>query len=139
MRTERGQATVEWTALLLLVALVLVAAGRLAPRADGSELGASLAHAVTHVTPRPQPRPTQPPPPPAPRPTDSPPRSRPGALARRAWFACLVYQRARYSLRHPVSRLPGYTFRYRTALRIGKRCLDPLDLLRQIPALNPIG
>jgi Flp pilus assembly pilin Flp len=139
MRTERGQATVEWTALLLLVALVLAAAGRLAPRADGRELGASLARAVTHVAPRPQPRPTEAPPPPAPRPTDSSPRNRPGALARRAWFACLVYRRVRYSLRHPVSRLPGYTFPYRTALRIAKRCLDPLDLLRQIPALNPIG
>ena len=62
-----------------------------------------------------------------------------GALARKAWFACLVYQRVRYTLRHPVSRLPGYTFRYDAALRIAKRCLNPLDLLREIPSLNPMG
>ena len=48
MRSQRGQATVEWTGLLLLVALVLVAAGHLASRADGRELGTTLAHAVTH-------------------------------------------------------------------------------------------
>ena len=46
---ERGQATVEWTALLLLIALVLVAAGHLASRADGRELGSTLAAAVTHA------------------------------------------------------------------------------------------
>jgi Flp pilus assembly pilin Flp len=140
MRSERGQATVEWTALVLLVALALVAAGRLAPRADGSELGASLAHAVTHVGSRARPDvSSRPRPVPAPRPRDLPPQNRPGALARKAWFACLVYQRVRYSLRHPVSRLPGYTFPYRVALRIAKRCLNPLDLLREIPALNPLG
>src|SRR3954452_8409838 len=133
MRSERGQATVEWTAVVLLVALVLVAAGQLAPRANGRGLGASLAHAVTHagsrsrpdVAPRLRPEP-------APRPTELPPQSRPGALVRKAWFACLVYQRVQYGLRHPVSRIPGYSFPYRTALRIGKRCLNPLDLLRQI-------
>ena len=133
MGSERGQATIEWTGLLLLVALVLVAVGRLAPRADGSELGAALAHAVTHpahTTPRPAP---------PPRPTGLPPQNRPGALARKVWFACLVYQRVRYSIRHPVSRLPGYTFRYGAALRIAKRCLNPLDLLREIPSLNPMG
>jgi hypothetical protein len=135
MRSERGQATIEWTALVLLLALVLVAVGRLAPRADGSELGARLAHAITHVAPGPHHlRPA-----PAPRPPASPPVNRPGALARKAWFACLVYQRVRYSVRHPVSRLPGYTFPYRTALRIAKRCLNPLDLLREIPDLNPLG
>jgi Flp pilus assembly pilin Flp len=139
MGSERGQATIEWTALLLLVALVLVGAGRLAPKADGSELGTSLAHAVTHVSSRPRPElGSRPRPAPAPRPPATP-LKRPGALARKAWFACLVYQRVRYSLRHPVSRLPGYTFRYDVALRIAKRCLNPIDLLREIPALNPFG
>ena len=32
-----------------------------------------------------------------------------GVLWRKAWFACLVYERTRYALRHPESRLPGYT------------------------------
>jgi Flp pilus assembly pilin Flp len=145
MGSERGQATIEWTGLLLLVALVLVAVGRLAPRADGSELGATLAHAVTHPAQatqrpiRPRPRAVRPRPAPPPRPTRLPPQNRPGALARKVWFACLVYQRVRYSIRHPVSRLPGYTFRYGAALRIAKRCLNPLDLLREIPSLNPMG
>ena len=37
-----------------------------------------------------------------------------GALWRRAWFACLVYQRTRYALRHPEISVPGYTLPYGT-------------------------
>jgi hypothetical protein len=139
--SERGQATVEWTGLLLLVALVLVAAGRLAPRADGSELGASLAHAVTHPghaaedTVRLRARATQPRPGPLLRPPADSPLPRPGALVRKAWFACLVYERVRYANRHPESRIPGYTFPYGVALRIANRCLSPVNLLRDVPAL----
>jgi hypothetical protein len=47
MRSERGQASVEWIGLVLLVALVLTALARLAPRADAGDLGAELAHALT--------------------------------------------------------------------------------------------
>lgn len=44
MRCQRGQATVEWTALALLVALALVGLGSLAGRVDGRSFGGFLAH-----------------------------------------------------------------------------------------------
>jgi hypothetical protein len=47
MRSERGQASVEWIALLLLLALGLAALARFAPRADASHLGAELLSTVT--------------------------------------------------------------------------------------------
>jgi hypothetical protein len=46
MRSERGQATVEWTSVVLLVALVLGAAAAIVPVGDGRTLGEALAHAV---------------------------------------------------------------------------------------------
>ena len=46
MRCERGQATVEWTAVVLLVALVLGAALALVPAVDGRSLGSMLAHSI---------------------------------------------------------------------------------------------
>lgn len=46
MYGERGQASVEWTAALLLVASALGAAGRLAQAPDGRSLGGFLAHAI---------------------------------------------------------------------------------------------
>ena len=152
MRSERGQSTVEWTGLLLLVALVLVGASHLASRADGQELGGTLARSVTQVHQE------------AHRPVKSHLESAPprqvvagelgplrraapgvlrragrgaGALWRRAWFACLVYERTRYSLRHPESRLPGYTLPYGVALRMINNCVSPVDLLRDLPALDP--
>src|SRR4051794_30204980 len=145
MSSERGQATVEWTGLVLLVALVLVAAGHLAPTARGTGLGSSLAHAVTHAArtsqgaarahaPAARPRPA-----PRSRPPALPPFRRASALARKAWFGCLVYERIRYTQRHPESGTPGYTFPYGVALRIAKRCLSPLDLLHDLSALNPLG
>ena len=145
MRSQRGQATVEWTGLLLLVALVLVAAGHLASRADGRELGTTLARSVTHpghpaeAAVRARPHPAGPRPAPGSRPQVMPPLRPPGALWRKAWFACLVYERTRYAARHPESRIPGYRFPYGVALRIANRCLSPLDLLRGIPALGPLG
>ena len=152
MRSERGQATVEWTGLLLLVALVLVGASHLASRADGQELGTTLARSVTQVHQQ------------AHGPVESHLESAPprqvlgtfpaplrgqgrgvlrragrgaGALWRKAWFACLVYERTRYSLRHPESRLPGYTLPYGVALRMINNCVSPVDLLRDLPALDP--
>jgi hypothetical protein len=47
MRCERGQASVEWIALLLLMALGLVALARFAPHGDASHLGAELLKGVT--------------------------------------------------------------------------------------------
>lgn len=171
MGSERAQATVEWIGLLLLIALVLVAVGHLASRADGHELGATLAHSVTHPgrpaasgAPVPSRRPAHAPARrrPAPvRPRSAPPPARlrraqqdlardllrragragvrrgAGALWRRAWFACLVYERVRYAIRHPESRRPDYTFPYDVALRIVNGCAVPVDLLGDIPELNP--
>jgi hypothetical protein len=47
MVCERGQATIEWTGLALLVAIVLGTLATLAPRVDGRGLGATVAHAIT--------------------------------------------------------------------------------------------
>jgi hypothetical protein len=47
MCSERGQASVEWVGLVLLLALGLTALARFAPRPDAGALGAELAHALT--------------------------------------------------------------------------------------------
>ena len=47
MRSERGQASVEWIVLVLLLALALAALARFAPRADAGDLGAELASTLT--------------------------------------------------------------------------------------------
>ena len=46
MASETGQATIEWTAVLLLVALVLGAAVAFVPAVDGRSFGSYLAHAI---------------------------------------------------------------------------------------------
>jgi hypothetical protein len=46
MRSERGQASVEWIALVLLLALALAALARFAPRSDAGDLGAELVSMV---------------------------------------------------------------------------------------------
>ncbi len=58
-------------------------------------------------------------------------------LWRRAWFACLVYERTRYAFRHPESRFPGYTLPYGVALRMINSCVSPVDLLSDLPGLDP--
>lgn len=151
MGDERGQATVEWTGLLLLVALALVALGHAASTADGQELGATLAHAVTHPRQR-APQLARPRLEPVSRPVGRMEQGLAvdllrragrgsargaGALWRRAWFACLVYERIRYAMRHPESRRPDYTFPYDVALRIVNGCAVPVDLLRDLPTLDP--
>jgi hypothetical protein len=47
MRSQRGQASVEWIVLVLLLALGLAALARFAPRADAGGLGAGLVRAFT--------------------------------------------------------------------------------------------
>jgi hypothetical protein len=47
MRSERGQASVEWIGLVLLLALGLTALARFTPRADAGTLGAELVHTLT--------------------------------------------------------------------------------------------
>ncbi len=46
MALERGQATIEWTAAVLLVALVLGAVVAVVPATDGRSLGGALAHSI---------------------------------------------------------------------------------------------
>jgi hypothetical protein len=46
MRSERGTATVEWTALVLVVSVSLGAAVAVEPRIDGRSFGASLAQSI---------------------------------------------------------------------------------------------
>jgi hypothetical protein len=47
MDSERGQASVEWVALLLLVALGMGGLIAFAPQVDGRSLGGLLAHRIT--------------------------------------------------------------------------------------------
>ena len=47
MGSESGQATIEWTGLVLLVAIALGALLTLARPVDGRRLGGSVAHAIT--------------------------------------------------------------------------------------------
>jgi hypothetical protein len=160
MSGERGQATVEWIALLLLVALGLAALTRLASSADGRPLATSLVRSVTASARNAQGPHRSRPAPPRSRRTAAlampPSLSRParvqraaglpdlpasvrragrgaGAVWRRAWFACLVYERFRYAVAHPESRLPGYTIPTRVALRMANNCVSPVDLLRSFP------
>src|SRR5438128_5966864 len=46
MPSERGQATVEWTAVVLVVCLALAGLLAVGPRVDGRSLGGLLAHSV---------------------------------------------------------------------------------------------
>jgi hypothetical protein len=188
MRSERGQATVEWVGIVLLVALALAALSHFAPRADGRDLGDAVATSVARPLLRPaahsralahqseQPFPIPPAHPPTerafpippliPRPGASNPRGsapipragqRSGALRirlprartllrtaradaarawRRAWIACLIYERFRYALLHPESRFPGHTIPPSEVLRMVNDCISPLDLVRDWPELT---
>lgn len=160
MSSERGQATVEWIGLLLLVALALAALSHLASKADRRELGATLAHSVAHPAQagaariHPGPIRNRQPQELSALPGPRLPALSPAALAagrdalrragrgagllwRKAWFACLVYERTRYAFRHPESQSPGYTLPYGDALRMINSCLSPVDLLSDIPGLDP--
>src|SRR3954463_7631638 len=46
MAHERGQTTIEWTGLILLVAIVLGGIVAVAPVVDGRALGSSLTHSI---------------------------------------------------------------------------------------------
>jgi hypothetical protein len=46
MASQHGQATIEWTGVVLLVALIFGAAVAFAPAVDGRSLGSSVAHAI---------------------------------------------------------------------------------------------
>ena len=161
MRGERGQATVEWVGILLLVAIALAALAHLAPKADGRDLGKAVVDSVTRPVVRPAraaapsqlpSEPAFPIPPLVPRagervagPGIRLPRARTllrGARAgaghawRRAWIACLIYERFRYALLHPESRFPGHTIPPSEVLRMVNDCISPLDLVRDLPDLT---
>ena len=134
MRSERGQASVEWTGLLLLVALALGALVALAPGVEGRSLGATVAHRIACAaggscgvadSARPA----------------APPLRRParhagiglpaargvaGALVRRAWIACLGYRRYRYERLHPRRLSPLDPIPVREGLEIANACLNPV-------------
>jgi hypothetical protein len=50
MAAQRGQATIEWTGLVLLVALTLAAVAAVIPVVDGRSLGSQLAHSIVCAT-----------------------------------------------------------------------------------------
>jgi hypothetical protein len=219
MSGERGQATVEWIGIVLLVALALAALGRVAPRTESRALGATIAHSVTCAArkgcaerqvvgirsekrngSRPPAREAFTAPPLVPHPDHLQARRglrlpsirslfqwargegrrglaeglrradgdelgeglrraaggelgerlrraggralaerlrRGGGLAwRRAWIACLIYERARYAFLHPESRFPGYTIPPSEVLRMSNDCISPFDLVRDWQALK---
>jgi hypothetical protein len=57
-------------------------------------------------------------------------------LWRRAWFACLVWERVKYSLLHPEARVPGYSFPYDVVLKTVTRCVSPVDVFRDVGQLE---
>ena len=219
MRSERGQATIEWVGIVLLVSLALAALSHFAPKADGKDVGSAVLASVTRPVARsgarPVPRPgtrsaapAQAPgegafaiPPLIPRAGESIPRGggsipraggsiprgdgsiprgggsiprgggsiprgggsipRAGELVadlrmrfprartlllraragvghawRRAWIACLVYERFRYALLHPESRFPGHSIPPTEVLRMMNDCISPLDLVRDWPLMR---
>jgi hypothetical protein len=158
MRGERGQATVEWIGIVLLVAGALATLGHFAPQADGRGLSRAVLHSVAGPAVR---RDIAPPSAPANRAFPIPPlipragqsadlrirlprartlmrRARAGAghAWRRAWIACLVYERFRYALLHPESRFPGHTIPPSEVLRMVNDCISPLDLVRDWPLVR---
>ena len=160
MREERGQASVEWIGLLLLVALALGALTHFAPRADGHDMAATVLKPMKcaarggcgrHETRRSRPvRPSGagvpflvPPTRGLPSLRLRPPREL-GRRARvgftrawqRAWLACLFYERIRYNLLHPESRIPGHRIPTSEILRMLNDCISPVDLVRDWPLLD---
>jgi hypothetical protein len=59
-----------------------------------------------------------------------------GTAWRRAWLACLAYERFRYAFLHPESRFPGHTIPSSELLRIANDCISPVDLVRDWPLLS---
>jgi hypothetical protein len=172
MRGERGQASVEWIGLLLIVALALAALTHFAPRADGRDMAVTVlkpmkcaARGGCGSAARPARRAAKPqakranvpfllPEPRGFAPAElrdlarlvrRPDASR--ALARqarrafvrvwqRAWLACLFYERIRYNLLHPESRIPGHRIPTSEVLRMLNDCVSPVDLVRDWPLLD---
>jgi hypothetical protein len=141
--SEHGQATIEWTGLVLLATLVLGALATLVPRVDGRGLGEAVAHAMTcavrgncaarpppNVADSRRPRPVRPE-----RPAVPVDRAAAafralrgaGEIAKRVWIVCLGYRRHRYELEHP--RAPTEAMPLDEALDIANECLNPFGFL----------
>ena len=159
MKTEGGQAAVEWVGLLLFVSLGLAALLSLAPRVEGRSLGAAVARAITcgaggHCDQRVSGRPWAVAPPARPRraaPPVRPPRAAPPAGVRppvspaRAATAFRVLRGLRAVAAKAWIVCLGYKrFQYerrhpemritgrmpvREALRIANSCLNPADFV----------
>jgi hypothetical protein len=142
MVSEGGQATVEWTGLVLLVALALAALATLVPRVDGRSLGGAVAHAITCsarggcAAERAPPRGAERADVPRSRPRVSAPRAAAAfqalrgvrEVAKRAWIVCLGYRRYVYEREHP--RAPTEAMPLEEALGIANECLNPLGFLK---------
>jgi hypothetical protein len=141
--SEHGQATIEWTGLVLLAAVAMAALTALVPRVDGRGLAESLTHAITCAArggcaarpPPPLARRSAPRPAPPARPAV--PAGRAAAafqalrgvaeVAKRAWIVCLGYRRYRYEIEHP--RMPTEAMPMEEALDIANECVNPLGFL----------
>jgi hypothetical protein len=151
MVSEGGQATIEWTALALLVALVLGAIASVGPRLDGRGLGAAVADAITCAarggcqkgsTALPSDRAAPQPPPARARPSREPAVRSSGSARRAAasralrgagevvkklWLVCLRYRSYRYERDHPLASVEGVPLD--EALDSANECLNPLGFL----------
>jgi hypothetical protein len=143
--SEHGQATIEWTGLVLLAAVAIGALAALVPRVDGRGLGDSVAQAITCAArggcaagPRQRAaeplrrdltRPTRPAVPAARAAAAFRALRGVGEVAKRAWIVCLGYRRYRYELEHP--RLPTEAMPLGEALDIANECLNPLGFFAE--------
>lgn|SRR5215218_142370 len=151
MVSERGQATIEWTGLALLVALVLGGLASLSPRLDGHGLGAAVADAITCAArggcaegsrTLPRDRGSVPPPPARAHPFRKPavqPVGRAGhtaasqalrgagKVAKKLWLVCLRYRSYLYERDHPLAGVEGVPLD--EALDSANECLNPLAFL----------
>ena len=144
MRGEGGQASVEWTGLVLLVGVVLAALGALSGLRPGGDRGlgpvvaeryACAARGACGGAPERRARPA----PPAAgvvargvtraRAVDALRRLRSvgSKLARRAWIVCIGYRRFRYELEHPLA--PNEAMPLDEAIEIANACLNPYAFL----------
>jgi hypothetical protein len=140
MDRQRGQATVEWVALLLVAALILGAAAAHSSARDdrglGREVAKRIAGAPREITAA------------APaagierearaQGVAAPPVRSPSArsdarlrgvarVAERAWIVCLGYRRWRQEMEHPLA--PTESLPLDDALEIANDCLNPYSFL----------
>jgi hypothetical protein len=141
MPAEHGQATIEWTGLVLLVALALSALGAFVSRVEGRGLGGVLANSISCAArgacapERASPAPSERAESRAARPALSVRREAAAfnalrgvrQVAQRVWIVCLGYRRYRYELQHP--RAPTEAMPLEEARDIANECLNPLEFL----------